>query len=170
MEKAAEIRKKAGVLGAVFMGMEAQADKVFGETQALVRLHSNAKMIVIPFPSREYVLTLLTKREARLGVHCSKGQKSRRTTAVLTTRRQEESPPCLPLPFLGIQSNMSQRNRSPKTTLETLRFLSFVHFIRCVLWNSNLFYRNPQRSRLHLQELFPDSMHADSVIPFCQRC
>lgn len=64
MEKAAEIRKKAGVLGAVFMGMESQADQVFGETQALVRLHSDAKLIVIPFQSREYVVTLLTKRKA----------------------------------------------------------------------------------------------------------
>ena len=64
MDKAAEIRKKAGVFAAVFMGMQAQVDQVFGETQALVRLHSNAKMIVIPFPSKKYVLTLLTKREA----------------------------------------------------------------------------------------------------------
>ena len=64
LEKASEIRKKAGTFGALFMGMESQANHVFGETQAVVRLHSNAKLIVIPFPSRKYLLTLLTKREA----------------------------------------------------------------------------------------------------------
>lgn len=64
LKKASEIRKKAGTFGALFMGMESQANHVFGETQGLVRLHSNAKLIVIPFPSRKYLLTLLTKREA----------------------------------------------------------------------------------------------------------
>ncbi len=64
LKKASESRKKGGLLAALMMGMESQADPVFGETQALIRVHSDAKLIVIPFPSRKLVVTLLTRRAA----------------------------------------------------------------------------------------------------------
>lgn len=62
MESAGTLRSKAGAIAALSMGMETQADSVFGATEAIVKLHTNAKLIVIPFPSKNYFLTLLAKR------------------------------------------------------------------------------------------------------------
>jgi hypothetical protein len=63
-ESAAVIRGKAGLFAALMIGMEQQTEDVFGETEALIRLHKNVKLIIIPFPSKTKMLTLLTKKDA----------------------------------------------------------------------------------------------------------
>lgn len=62
MKSAGTLRSKAGAFAVLSMGMETQADNVFGATEAIVKLHTNAKLIVIPFQSKNYFLTLLAKR------------------------------------------------------------------------------------------------------------
>ena len=64
LESASGIREKAGLFAALMMGLEQQQEQVFGRTQAVVRLHENANLIVIPFPSKTRILTLLTRNDA----------------------------------------------------------------------------------------------------------
>jgi hypothetical protein len=64
LEAAAPVRARAGSFAILMMASEKQTEKVFGETEAVVRLHKNANLIIIPFPSKTRMLTLLTKRDA----------------------------------------------------------------------------------------------------------
>jgi hypothetical protein len=63
MESAAVVRERAGLLAALLLGVEEQYDQVFGKTEAVVKLHKNASLVVLPSPSRTMIFTILTKTD-----------------------------------------------------------------------------------------------------------
>ena len=61
--RAAGVRTKAGAWAALMLGMEYEVDEVFGETECIVRVHKNGKLMIVPFPSKKMILVLLTKKQ-----------------------------------------------------------------------------------------------------------
>ncbi|MDA4112310.1 MAG: hypothetical protein OK439_07190 [Thaumarchaeota archaeon] len=59
---AKEVRSKAGLFSALIFGITSEPEKVFGEIEAIVRIYSDAKLILIPFASKKMMATLLTKK------------------------------------------------------------------------------------------------------------
>ena len=62
LELAKEIRNRAGLFSALIFGIATEPEKIFGETKAVVRIYADVKLILIPFPSRKFMATLLTKK------------------------------------------------------------------------------------------------------------
>jgi hypothetical protein len=63
LDSAKSLRSRAGLFSATMLGMEEEVGKIFGPTEAVVRIHENGKLIIIPFPSKKGLITFLTKRE-----------------------------------------------------------------------------------------------------------
>jgi hypothetical protein len=61
LELAKEIRNRAGLFSALIFGIATEPEKIFGETKAIVRIYAKVKLVLIPFPSRKFMATLLTK-------------------------------------------------------------------------------------------------------------
>ena len=64
LELAKEIRNRAGLFSALIFGIATEPEKIFGETEAVVRIYADVKLILIPFPSRKMMATLLTRKTA----------------------------------------------------------------------------------------------------------
>ncbi|HYB04621.1 MAG TPA: hypothetical protein VED17_09165 [Nitrososphaerales archaeon] len=64
MDAAKDLRSRAGLFSALIFGIAAEPEKVFGQTQAIVRMYSGMKLILIPFSNRKLMATLLTKNRA----------------------------------------------------------------------------------------------------------
>ena len=64
LKSAAAIRSKTGLLAVVMMGMEQGIEEVFGETEAIVKLHKNVSFVVISTPSKKKVITMVTAKDA----------------------------------------------------------------------------------------------------------
>jgi hypothetical protein len=63
MEKASSVRGKAGLWAALMFGMEQEVEEVFGTTRCIIRVHSNANLIIVPFRKHHVVVTFLTKKD-----------------------------------------------------------------------------------------------------------
>jgi len=64
LDLAKELRNRAGLFSALIFGIATEPEKIFGETKAVVRIYADVKLILIPFPSRKMMTTLLTKKTA----------------------------------------------------------------------------------------------------------
>jgi len=64
LKLAKEIRNRAGLFSALIFGIASEPEKIFGQTKAVVRIYADVKLILIPFPSRKMMATLLTKKTA----------------------------------------------------------------------------------------------------------
>ncbi len=63
LDAAKDLRSRAGLFSALIFGIASEPEKVFGETQAIVRMYANVKLILIPFADRKLMATLLTKNQ-----------------------------------------------------------------------------------------------------------
>jgi hypothetical protein len=64
LERAKDIRSRAGLFSALIFGIASEPEKVFGETTAIVRSYADVKLILLPFSSRKVMATLLAKNSA----------------------------------------------------------------------------------------------------------
>lgn len=64
LESAKDLRSRAGLFSALIFGIASEPEKIFGETKAIVRLYADVKLILLPFPSRNMMATLLTRNSA----------------------------------------------------------------------------------------------------------
>lgn len=62
MESAKDLRSRAGLFSALIFGIAAEPEKIFGETKAIIRVYSDVKLILVPFPDRKHMATFLTSK------------------------------------------------------------------------------------------------------------
>jgi hypothetical protein len=65
-ELAKELRTRAGLFSALIFGIATEPEKIFGETKAVVRIYADVDLILIPFPSRMMMATLLTRKTVEI--------------------------------------------------------------------------------------------------------
>jgi hypothetical protein len=63
-DAAKDLRPRAGLFSALIYGIATEPEKVFGKTRAIVRIYTDAKLVLVPFSDRKIMATLLTKKRA----------------------------------------------------------------------------------------------------------